>query len=469
MPLNRRDLLRLSLGAAAGSLVAAPAARGSLISVGRGPISRTEVDVVIVGAGLSGLTAARRLAAQGVRKVVVLEARSRVGGRTLNQPVAGGGIAEAGGQWIGPTQDAILGLVDELGIARFPTYREGRVVDDTSGDFQLPDLLDYRRAQQRLNRLSREVPLDAPWRAPKARAWDAVSVQDWMDRFMFTDGGKALIQLETESALSALPAEVSLLYFLFYIHSGTDLQHLAEGAQRERIVGGSQSISLTMADELGEVVRLSAPVREVRWSDREVRVFIDGEEIVARHAIVAMMPKDVERIAFNPLLPAERRHLQRAWTAGPGAKFHAVYPTPFWRESGFSGQALSDAQFIGLSFDNSPPDGTPGILIGFPADENSIPQDPRERRRLTLESFAHFFGAEALAPIDYAEYDWATDPWSAGCVSPLRPGVLTQWGPALREPVGAIHWAGTETSEIWCGYMDGAVRAGLRAAAEVIG
>lgn len=424
--------------------------------------------MVIVGGGLSGLAAARHLTQHGVRNIALLEARDRVGGRTLNQPVAQGAVAEAGGQWVGPTQDAILGLMDELGIGRFPTFSEGRFVDNSGVDVGLGGWLDYLQIRWRLDRMARQLDPARPWSAAQAGEWDAMSVGDWLKASANTEAARQLIEIELSVLVGGRAAEVSLLYFLHYIRSATDFDHLSEAAQSWRIEGGAQSLSLAMAAELGDIVRLNAPVRAIRRTGSEVRVQTADEEIVARKAIVAMMPTDVGRIAFSPPLNAGRQELNRLWAGGSGAKVHAVYPTAFWREMGFNGQAVGSDGFIGLTYDNSPKHGSPGILVGIVTDASTMPRDPEERRRLALESFARFYGDQALSPIDYAEYDWTADPWASNCVTYLPPGALTRHGTALRQPDLGIHWAGTETSDRWCGYMDGAIRAGVRAATEVM-
>ena len=461
---SRRQFLKLSSALAASGVM-----RPQGVQAPDPPqLTAPPLDCIVVGAGLSGLMAARTLVAQGVTRVLVLEAGDRVGGRTLNQRVAGGGVAEDGGQWIGPTQTAIAQLMHELGIGSFDTYVQGAAVDDTAGSTGVAALLDYGIAESAIDGLAAGVPLDAPWDAPGAGTLDSLTVQEWMDAHMFTQGGKALFGLNVETALSAPPSAVSLLYFLFYVHSATDLDHLAEKAQEQRILGGAQAVSLAMAAQLAGAIQLKRPVRTIRHGSDWVEVTTDAGVHLARRAIVAVMPRDVGRIEFEPALPADRVALQENWTAAPGSKFHAVYPTPFWRSQGLSGQAISDSQFLAVTYDNSPPDGTPGILVGFAAADRRAPAPRRRRRRLALGSFAHFFGQEALAVLDFAEQLWAEEPFVSGCVSPLAPGVLTSWGPALRTPVGPIHWAGTETSEVWTGYMDGAVRAGERAALEVV-
>ena len=470
MPPRRRDFLTWSAGALAGTLGGVRATAADTIAREQAPRARQRVldkDVVIVGAGLSGLTAARHLTRHGVRNIAVLEARDRVGGRTLNQPVAEGAVAEAGGQWVGPTQDAILGLMRELRIERFPTYSKGRFVDHSDTDVGLRDWVDYRRARRRLNRMARRLSPEAPWRATSAHEWDAMSVGDWLSTSVKTTVARQLVGLDVAAAVGGDVADVSLLYYLYYIRSATDLDHLTDEAQRWRIKGGSQAVSLAVAAELGDVVHLDEAVVEIERSEGTVRVSTTNGETTARKVVVAMSPADALRIKFSPPLAAARQELNRVWAGGTGAKVHAVYPTAFWRGAGFNGQALSGG-FVGLTYDNSPASGTPGILVGFVADEAAMPRDKELRRKLTLESFAGLFGDRALSPLDYAEYDWSQDPWAANCVSYLPPGALTRVGRTLREPDTGVHWAGTETSDLWSGYMDGAVRAGIRAATEVM-
>ena len=274
MPPRRRDFLTWSVGALAGTLAGVRATAADRIATEHAPRAlRRRVldkDVVIVGAGLSGLVAARHLTRHGVPNIAVLEARDRVGGRTLNQPVAEGGVAEAGGQWVGPTQDAILGLMRELRIGRFPTYSKGRFVDHAQADVGLRDWLDYRRARRRLNRMARRLSPDAPWRATSAHEWDAMSVGDWLTSVK-TAVARQLVALDVAAAVGGDVADVSLLYYLYYIRSATDLDHLTDEAQRWRIEGGSQAVSLAVAAELGDVVHLQEAVVEIERSEGAVR------------------------------------------------------------------------------------------------------------------------------------------------------------------------------------------------------
>ncbi|HWC49458.1 MAG TPA: flavin monoamine oxidase family protein [Solirubrobacterales bacterium] len=460
-----------------------------------------EADVAIVGAGLAGLVAARQLVAAGVQPLV-LEARDRVGGRLLNHEIGDDKIVEVGGQWIGPTQDRIAALAAELGVGTFPTYDEGRDVMEMGGrratftDFNdigiglLRDLskamsplalADFEQARIRLDRMAKQVPLEAPWQAPKARLWDGQTFATWVRRNVRTAAARSLFELLTEAVWAAEPADVSLLHVLFYSRSGGGLESLIGtngGAQQDRFEGGSQRVALLMAEELGEErVRLGAPVRLIEHGADGVTVHAykqeSGLSVKAKRAIVAVPPTLAGRIAYDPPLPALRDQLTQRMPQGSVIKTMAIYEEPFWRREGLSGQGMSDVGPARVTFDNSPPDGSPGVLLGFLEGRFArhwATRPAAERREAILAGHARLFGPRAATPVDFIERIWAEEEWTRGCYGCLMTtGGWTEYGRALREPVGRLHWAGAETATVWNGYMDGAVQSGERAAAEVLG
>lgn len=445
-------------------------------------------DVVVVGAGLAGLSAARALRAEG-RDVVVVEARERVGGRTEHGRLDEGTTVELGGQWVGPTQEHIRGLVDELGLETFPTYNTGDNLLEMDGEHRLlgsgPDAVpplgrlgtvDFAQAMWRFDRLASRVPLDAPWEAPAARRLDARTLESWISTNLATAAARHLFRLLVEAVFAAQASDLSLLHALFYAQSGTSWETLLGvegGAQHERIVGGSARIAEAMAADLGDRVLLAAPVRRVESVADRMRVITrTGEVHEARRAIVALPPTLAGRLEYAPALPALRDQLTQRVPAGSVIKTFAVYEEPFWREDGLTGQAISERGPIGLTFDNSPPSGRPGILLGFAEGEDArrmhrLPA--HERRRVVLDVFARHFGERARSAEQYLERDWMAEEFTRGCYGGhLAPGVWTGYGDQLRRPCGPIHWAGAETAARWNGYMDGAVRSGRRAAREVL-
>jgi len=441
-----------------------------------------EVDVAVVGAGLAGLTAARDVLAAGASAAVV-EARERVGGRVLNESIGNGHVVEVGAQWIGPTQDRLAALAEDVGVATFPTHAHGENVIEWRGSLRrysgtIPRinpavLLDVQQAQARLDRMARSVPLDRPWAAARARRWDGMTAHTWLRRNTATPAAGDLLELAIEAVWAAQPQDVSLLHVLFYIHSAGGLDLLLDtegGAQQDRFVGGSQLVPLRLAERLGsEVVLTGAPVRRIEHGPGGVTVQADGGvEVRARRAIVAIAPTLAGRIAYDPPLPGHRDQLTQRMPLGTVAKCMAVYDEPFWRERGLSGQATSDAGPIRLTFDNSPPEGSPGVLLGFLEGERARQAgrlEPAARRRAVLDCFARLFGERAREPDHYVERLWAEEEFSRGCYGCHLPtGAWTSYGEALRAPVGPLHWAGAEVAERWSGYMDGAVRSGEAAA-----
>ena len=450
-----------------------------------------EVDVVVVGAGLAGLAAAHELEAAGLR-VQVVEARDRVGGRTLNHALGSGEPVEIGGQWVGPTQDRILAMARRLGVLTYPTYQKGWHLLSYGGRVRrfrstlpprLPPLVlaDFLRAMGRLGRMARAVPPDAPWTAERAGEWDSLTLEAWSRGAMRTEGARSLLRLVTTSVLAAEPREASLLHVLFYVRSG-GYGRLLSSAQRWRFVGGSQEISLRQAGALRRPVRLSSPVTSVAHEPGGVVVAGEGFTVRAGHAVVTVPPGVAGHVRFDPDLPAARAAVARRATTGSVIKYLAVYEAPFWRAAGLSGQASADTGLVRVAFDNTPhrPDGTAGagagagagVLVAFAeADDaralRAMPGD--RRRRAVLHDLARFFGPRAAQPVDLVERDWSGEAWSGGCYGAvLPPGAWTEAGPALRPPVGRVHWAGAESSTAWAGYMDGAVRSGERAAAEIV-
>ena len=337
-----------------------------------------EADVCVVGAGLAGLTAARDLEAGGAT-VVVLEARDRVGGRVLNEPLPGTDqVVEVGGQWIGPTQDRLAALAAELGVGTYPTHATGENLVEWGGRLvryrgDIPRispaiLADVAQAQARLDRMARRVDPEAPWLARDAERWDRQTFATWIARNTVTRGAATLFEIGVEAVWAAEPADLSLLHVLFYVSSAGSFDRLIGtegGAQQDRFVGGSQLLALRLAERMRGPVVLRAPARSIAQDGDGVTVGADGHGVRARAVVVALPPTLTARLSYAPALPAARDQLVQRMPQGTVMKCMAVYDEPFWRAEGLSGQALSVAGPARIVFDNSPADAGRGVLLGF--------------------------------------------------------------------------------------------------------
>jgi len=464
--IDRRSVLKQGILGAAGAVVAGGA---------RASRSREDCAVAVIGAGISGLSAARELKRAGINDFVVLEARDRVGGRTLNADIGGGHVTELGGQWIGPTQTAVADLARELGLELFLTNKVGKTAFVAGGKVDYVDtsaLIDPTFAQT-IDALAASIPLDAPWAHPDAAKLDAMTYADWLATQPLTDEQKWTVRLGAMLTYGAPPEALSWLWTLFYARSAGSYAELegtaGEGAQMYRVVGGSQALSLAMARELGAKVRLATPVATIRDWGSTARCTIEtpSRKFIAQRVIVALSPSQAELIAFDPPLPDERRDLQKAWPSAVDAmKAFLVYDEPFWRAAGLSGQSflVDPSAPYGFGWDNSPPDGGRGVLACFINMPTATSWPMEERRAAMIAAVTQCFGAKASNPLAYYEHKWLAEQYTRGCISPLAPGVLTRYGKSLRPALGALEWAGTETALVWNGYMDGAVRAGREAA-----
>jgi monoamine oxidase len=477
--LSRRQFAALSASGAAAAGIAGAGLSRPQHAEASGSFAGT-VDVAVVGAGLAGLSAARQLVKAG-RSVVVLEARNRVGGRTFDHRLSAQKVVELGGQWAGPGQDRVLQLAKRLAIKTFETYSRGENLMYRSGKLtrwsgDIPpvnpaSLAELELIITELNSMAAQVP-DQPWKAPKADQWDSETIETFVEANAHTADARWLIQLVVEGVYGAEAADVSLLDLLSTIQSvGGDVFTLVGGAQSLRFVGGTQQFSQRLAAELGGRVVLGAAVGAIQHRDGALVVDSARGAWQAKRALVAVPPPLVDRIEFEPpLLPSHSQLAQRQ-PMGTAIKCNAVYERPFWRPRGLNGFVISDTGPVKIVYDNSPPDGSPGVLVGFfegSAGSDFYDRSRQARRTAALQSFARYFGAAALNPTSYLELVWAAEPYTRGAYGSYNPpGVLTSIGHVAGQPVGGVHFAASELTTQWIGYMDGAIRSGERAAGEI--
>ncbi|MBW0016641.1 MAG: flavin monoamine oxidase family protein [Mycobacterium sp.] len=445
----------------------------------------TDVDFCVIGAGFAGLTAALRLKQAG-HSVAVLEARDRVGGRTFTVPCDDGSWIDRGGAWVGPTQDRIYALMNEFGVQTFKQYTDGdamMVVDGKQHRYSgmvpwtmsLWASLSLGAAMFELGQMCKSVPLEAPWEAKKAQKWDRMTLAQWLEKNVKSAAAHALLDTAVSGCYTSAASEVSMLFMLYQMGSAggpTFVLGGKDGSQDARVIGGMGAIYQPMADQLGDAIQLSQPVRYITQDADGVTVRSEHGSVRALRAIVAVPLAIASQIIYEPMLPTDRAFLHQRMPSGAVVKISIVYDEPFWRADGLCGQSAAPGSLATVTIDACTDTGTPGILcvvIEGPVARQYERLDSHERRQGVLDALVERFGAKAGKPVDYHEQNWTREPFSGGgMLSHAPPGVLTEFGHALREPCGRIHWAGTETSTKMCGWIDGAIRSGERAADEVM-
>ena len=417
------------------------------------------------------------------RDVLLLEASERVGGRSKAGEICGQTI-DHGGQWVGPGQDLLLEQAKALGIHTYPQYTQGKSllymderVQSYSGDVpRLPvwSLAELALVERRWRKQVATLPEAKPWAAPNAAKWDAHSVESWIQGNVRSHATREFVRIVTRALLCAEPEQVSYLCFLEYLRQGRGLESLIGtegGAQQDKFVGGAWQIPQRMAQQLGDRVILNAPVLSVEQSDQSVTVCTAAASYTASRIIVAVPPPHAAQLHYSIPLPSARMGLLHRMPMGAVIKIHVAYNKPFWRRLGLNGSVVGNDTHFNVVFDQSPEDESVGVLVGFMDGAHAVAmsaQGESVRRDQAISDLVKYFGPDAANPIGYIDQDWTQEPWSlGGYVAHLPPGAITRYGPALREPCGLLHWAGTETATQWSGYLDGALQSGIRAASEV--
>lgn len=448
-----------------------------------------DTDVVVVGAGLAGLAAADAVAAAGL-DVVVWEARDRVGGRTLTSSV-GGAAVDLGAQWLGPTQHRMADLVQRLDLRTFPTWTEGDAVliDGARrstyggtvpllGPLQLGrmalGLRTFRGMAARSGPAGLVSDTTGPAHDDDLEQMDGQTLATVLDGPLGGGAARRVVDAAIRVIFGADPPELSARWVAGYAAAaGGDLLDLAAiegGAQQTRLVEGTQEIARRLAEPL--VVETGRAVTRVERDAHGVTVHAaDGSALRAGHAVVAVPVPLAAGIEHSPRLPPARTALQQRMPMGATTKVFAFYDEPFWRDRGLRGEAVLADGPVQVVFDNTSHDGAVPALLAFvtgrPAHRAAgAPQAQLEEA--VRASLGRAFGRRAADPDQVLVQQWLHERWTAGCpVANLVPG-SGAFASALTAPVGRVHWAGTESSVDWTGYMEGAVASGRRAAQEVL-
>lgn len=436
-------------------------------------------DVIIIGAGFSGLAAALKLKEKKL-KCVILEADDDIGGRSFNKILNDGTLIELGGQWIGWHHKRMLDFINKYKLKKYTTppfskgtklyFYDNKILDSFPEEAtSLVNLFDN---------LSKEINLEKPWLHPQAKLWDNITFEHWLEMQNASENSKKILARVVAGALLSKDAShISMLQALFYVASNAGIESASSferGAQHYRVLGGAYQIAKKMASQLKSTeIIINEPVTVINYdSDCATVLTMNNNVFQAKKVIIAIPPVLASKIHYYPELNSQIYGLLQNFPGGDALKVHFVYDTPFWRKKFLSGVAFLQEGWLTEVTDNSTPDSPHGILTGFiyGNKKRELTQKTlEERKNLLFKELVMLFGEEAYQAIQYIEYDWLKSPWTGGCFSgSLRIGCWTTYGSFLRKPVGTIHWASTELAIKFNGYFEGAVLSGERAAEEVI-
>ncbi|HAH36159.1 MAG TPA: amine oxidase [Algoriphagus sp.] len=442
-------------------------------------------QIAIIGAGFSGLAAARILHQKGI-SFRLFEARERLGGRVYTKQIQEDLYLDLGGQWIGPSQTRMYELCKEYGVPYFETYNQGQSILDLNGRIKsykgtipkldIISLLNLDMIVRKLERMASKIDLEKPWTHPKAQEFDGQTLMDFLKRNSKTEACLQVMKVGMQTIFSCEPEELSLLHALFYIKSGTSLDVLISiknGAQQHRIHGGMQTLAEAIAKPFFDRIQFDSPVLSIIQEKEKITLSTSKGAQVFSHIIFAVPPPLLKKIGINPPLSDQKQKLLEGYEMGYIGKCQMVFAKPFWRHKNLSGQAVSDSEFyLQTIFDSSPADSKYGVLMGFVIGNKArkfFQMDEDSRKQAVKKQLIQYFGEEANQEINYVDHTMNEETWSEGCYAGIREvNSWTKYQNSYSQSEGRLHFAGTEAATRWHGYIEGAVRAGETAAEKIL-
>ncbi|KAJ5609038.1 hypothetical protein N7528_009605 [Penicillium herquei] len=455
------------------------------------PAASENADVIVIGAGLAGLTAALDVIQSGL-SCIILEARDRVGGKTWSQQTSDGkGYIDVGAGWLNDTnQSRVWAIAKRYGAEVIVQNTQGKAVlenwEGNVSSFEYGEVPNFDEETRKNVTEIRDMceaecqQLDT-WR-PRNTELDAMTLEAFLRSRGASKAAMGTATVWTRAMLGVEPCDISALYFLNYCKSGGGLLIMRsdrkDGGQYLRVRGGTQTLSKGLASSLpAGVLRLETPVQSiVQEQGGSIKVQAGGSVYSATKVITTLPGPALKNVSFYPPLPSAKRAWTESLYYGYYTKAMMEFKTPFWVERGFCGLANSFIGPAGVIRDSCIPQDNKYVLTCFMGGEPGrawAALSTAEREKTLLKQIGKLYGVSNVEDqfLKMTAYEWVHDEYAGlGCpCTTLPPGVLdTLGGDGLRAPVGNLHFAGTETAGEWKGYMEGAVRSGSRAAAEVV-